>query len=371
MTPDSMSVLFGQKCVVEIPRATGSWRRAFALPPALIALFILVGSPARAQQQMTLSEPPPTGRLIDVGGWKLHLNCTGDNQKNSPTVVLESGGGGFSFEWALVQPGVSGFTRVCSYDRAGSAWSEPGPRPRTFRQIAYELRTLLIKAGVQGPYVMVGHSTGGLLVRTFAMQYPQDVAGMVLVDSTSEDTRLVVNGKFQRVRDASTGKAIPPVQTHIADGDKKIAAAEETLFWELVKMAGGPAGNIGPYSKLPAQAQQLRAWAASRPTLEGPTPFTGEEAAALYTARQPPYEHPLGDLPLIVLTAGHIAWPHNPELRSLKQEHDREQAELAQLSAKGKQIIAKKSGHLIIMDEPKLVVAEIREVVEAAQIRVR
>src|SRR5574341_1525543 len=123
---------------------------------------------AIARQSAHTNGYPPTGKLVDVGGWRLHLDCSGKNKKNSPTVVLESGSGDFSFDWSLVQPGVARFTRVCSYDRAGSAWSELGPRPRTMRQVVYELHTALKKAGIKGPYVLAGQSIGGLLVRTFA-----------------------------------------------------------------------------------------------------------------------------------------------------------------------------------------------------------
>src|SRR5262244_723717 len=113
---------------------------------------------------------PPPGKLIDVGGYRLHLNCTGNK---SPTVVLIAGAGDFSFDWSLVQPGIAQFARVCSYDRAGSAWSDPGPTPRTMRQEAFELHTLLSAARIKGPYLLVGHSMGGLITRVYMDQYPQ------------------------------------------------------------------------------------------------------------------------------------------------------------------------------------------------------
>src|SRR6266478_8241280 len=115
---------------------------------------------------------PPPGKLIDVGGWRLHLNCMDNTNGSGPTVVMEIGAGGYSFDWGLVQPAVAGFARVCSYDRAGNAWSDFGPRPRTMKQIAYELHTALVNAGIKAPYVLVGQSIGGLYVRVFAEQYP-------------------------------------------------------------------------------------------------------------------------------------------------------------------------------------------------------
>jgi pimeloyl-ACP methyl ester carboxylesterase len=114
----------------------------------------------------------------------LHINCLG---QGSPTVILESGLANMSADWANVQPLVAKGTRVCAYDRAGIAWSDPGPQPRDPGQIAGELHTLLGRAGIAGPYVLVGQSFGGLYVRMYAARYPDEVAGMVLVDASHPD----------------------------------------------------------------------------------------------------------------------------------------------------------------------------------------
>src|SRR5512138_1904384 len=124
---------------------------------AATALLLLLSVIAVAQQKGKQPAYPPPGKLVDVGGYRLHINCTG---QDGPAVVLIAGGGDFSFDWGLVQPDVSRFARVCSYDRAGLAWSDPGPTPRTMRQDAYELHTLLAVAGIKAPYVLVGHSIG-------------------------------------------------------------------------------------------------------------------------------------------------------------------------------------------------------------------
>src|ERR687893_2596105 len=126
---------------------------------------------------------PPPGEMVDVGGYSLHINCVG---QGSPTVVLDAGSGGFSAQWVRVQQEVTGTTRVCSYDRAGMGWSEMGPEPRDARQITSELHTLLGKAGIEVPYVLVGHSFGGMYVQTYAARYPDEVAGVALVDSSTE-----------------------------------------------------------------------------------------------------------------------------------------------------------------------------------------
>jgi pimeloyl-ACP methyl ester carboxylesterase len=132
---------------------------------------------------------PAPGQLIDIGGYRLHLYCTGESTDGSPTVILEQGLGGMSPAWALIQPEVAKVTRVCAYDRAGLGWSDPAPKdtPRDGQQVASELHTLLQKANIPGPYVMVGHSSGGLYVLSFAHQYPTDVVGMALLDSSHPD----------------------------------------------------------------------------------------------------------------------------------------------------------------------------------------
>jgi pimeloyl-ACP methyl ester carboxylesterase len=132
----------------------------------------------------SMAQPQPPGRLVDVGGGiNIHIYCTGEG---SPTVILDAGLNGGTMSWAGVQEQVSNHTRVCSYDRAGMSWSEPGPRSRTYMKIADELYALLQAAGEEGPYVLVGHSVGAHTVRFFVQKYPTDVAGIVLVDPAHE-----------------------------------------------------------------------------------------------------------------------------------------------------------------------------------------
>jgi len=142
------------------------------------------------------TDPQPTGQLISIGNRKLHIHCTGTG---SPTVVVENGGAAFSFDWALVQSEVARFTRICTYDRAGYAWSDPGPEFDTFDQATQDLHLLLMNADVRGPYVLVGHSLGGMLIRFYQAKYPNDVVGMVLVDSSHEDSLQHVGLKVVRI----------------------------------------------------------------------------------------------------------------------------------------------------------------------------
>lgn len=125
---------------------------------------------------------PPPGNLIDVGGFKMHIHCEGEG---SPTVILEAMSGGVSAQWGWIQPEVQNETRVCVYDRAGYGWSESDPEAPTLARTVRNLHTLLVNANVDGPYVMVGHSLGGVYVRQFAADYPDQVVGMVLIDEAN------------------------------------------------------------------------------------------------------------------------------------------------------------------------------------------
>jgi pimeloyl-ACP methyl ester carboxylesterase len=148
---------------------------------AVLALASIGGGYETVREAADAKAYPMPGRLIDVGGHSLHLNCTGSG---SPTVVMETGAGEMSSNLGWIAPAVAGRTRVCVYDRAGRGWSEPADTPQDGTQIATDLHTLLQRGNVPGPYVLAGHSFGGLYVRTFAARYPNEVAGLVLVDST-------------------------------------------------------------------------------------------------------------------------------------------------------------------------------------------
>jgi pimeloyl-ACP methyl ester carboxylesterase len=157
-----------------------------------ITLVALVGSGAIYQVVATAIDQrsyPPPGQLVDVGGYRLHINCEGTG---SPTVVLESGMFASSSMWAWAQPELAQHTRVCAYDRAGMGWSERGSAPRDANQIATELHALLANAGEAEPYVLVAHSLGAVSARVYAAHYSDDIAGVVLVEATHPDvlTRL-------------------------------------------------------------------------------------------------------------------------------------------------------------------------------------
>ena len=172
------------------------------------------------------------------------------------------------------------------------------------KQIVYELHTALKKAGNKGPYVLVGQSFGGLLMRTFAGQYPKEVAGIVLVDSTHEDTTLYMNGKIQRMRELSQGRTIPPIQTAIRAADKALPSEQIKKLEDFLKQIGPPKIDP-PFDRLPLSIQEVRLWAKSQPQhyVADDDPYWGEEFAEFYADRKTK-EYPLGDTPLIVLTRG-------------------------------------------------------------------
>jgi pimeloyl-ACP methyl ester carboxylesterase len=154
----------------------------------IVVGFLTLGLVGAAYQTVSTRRDqrtfPPPGELIRVGNHRLHLNCTG---AGSPAVILEAGNLGMSADWIKVQQRVAETTRVCSYDRAGNGWSDTGPAPRDASQITSELHTLLTEAGVAPPYVLVGYSYGGLYTLRYAGQYPDEVAGLVLIDSSHPD----------------------------------------------------------------------------------------------------------------------------------------------------------------------------------------
>lgn len=341
--------------------------RTIIRTPIFICLFYLFtfafSTLVFVQKTELKTFPTPTGKLVDVGGRKLHINCTG---KGSPTIVMEAGAGDFSFDWSLVQPKIAKFTRVCTYDRAGYAWSEPGPTPRTMQQVVYELHSGLSMAGVKSPYVLVGHSLGGLMVRIYADQYPKEVVGMVLVDSSHEDQLIIIRDrttkkeKIVHWREMASGRKIPPVQTTMTPAATP-NTPQQTKSTNQSKLEP-------PYNKLPLQMQQMRRWAISQSSYDAARisetfDFLADELALMYSQRGS-RTYPLGDMPLIVLTRG-VAGEDEQASKQLRDDHDRLQTDLLRLSSNSKQVVAKKSGHHIQLDEPTLLVDALKQIVNA------
>ncbi len=312
-----------------------------------------------AVSAMAASAPQAPGRLVDIGGHRLHVNCAG---KGSPTVVVENGFGDFSFDWILVQTRVSQFTRICTYDRAGYAWSDPGPKPRSFAQINLELRDALTKLGERGPFVLAGHSFGGPVVRHFAMTYPQDVAGMVLVDAAFEGQRVGIGGgKTMRLGDGAKGTNVPAPREEIKESDKP------AVHGEVAAEAAQPLDPM--YKVLPPEAQRLQLWAQALPEMEDAESSQREwsgEYFAKWLAR--PQSGTLGAIPLIVLTRAEGGYDNNQDVPAAQLEKERKegQAKLTLLSTNSKQIIVH-SGHNMELEALDDVGNAIRSVVEAVR----
>lgn len=178
---------------VRARREMHSRTRGWLLYPVLVilALFAVGGGYERISQS-TAPAVAMRGQLVEVGPYRLHLECHGSR---GPTVILEPGAGGSAASMGLIAPAVARDSRVCVYDRAGRGWSDPAASPPDGAQIATDLHTLLDRAQVPGPYVLAGHSFGGLYVRTYAAKYPEQVAGLVLVDSTAANNKPVSQPK--------------------------------------------------------------------------------------------------------------------------------------------------------------------------------
>lgn len=143
-------------------------------------IFLTAATRAKARLK---KQYPPIGQKIDIGGYRLHMHAEGEG---TPTVILDAGAGVIGLSWELVRPAIAKVTRVVTYDRAGLGWSDPSPYPRDASTMALELHAMLINANVSGPYILVGHSLGGPVARHFATKYPDEVAGLVMVDSAHE-----------------------------------------------------------------------------------------------------------------------------------------------------------------------------------------
>lgn len=340
-------------------------RLRFAAPLGLSGLLALSG-PSRARvttaaRETAAADSIPPGVLVDIGGQRLHVYCTGHG---SPTVLLESGSGDFSVIWALVQPGVASFTRVCSYDRGGYAWSDPGARPRTYWQLALELHTAAERLHLPPPYVLVGQSYGGLLVRGFAEHYPRDVAGMVLVDAVHEDQRIVINNQPTRIRDWASSRAYP--SPHIA--------LDTILLRSLRDSASrNSADALDPeLERLPPDARRVWLWATARPVYRASSAaemdWSPEELARMHEDRLSDRAS-LGDLPLVVLARSVGDYPDGMQISADSLEHERLalQADLARLSRRGRLVVAQHAGHNIHLDHPALVIRSVRQVVDTVR----
>ncbi|UCD48804.1 MAG: alpha/beta hydrolase [Phycisphaerales bacterium] len=317
---------------------------------ALPALTVLAGMAYQAlATARDARQYPLPGKLVDVGGHRLHIKCMGEG---TPTVVLDAGVCDCSLNWCLVQPEAAKFTHVCSYDRAGMGWSEAGPMPRTSKRIVAELHTLLKNAEIPGPYVLVGHSFGGYNVRLFAHEYPDEVAGLILVDTAHED---------------QWPKLPESVKELYAGWTEYLKTERHRGRLGIVRLVG----RVGINPKLPTEWQAtdqiLKLRTAYHDTLYSEWSEIDKASAAQVRAAAS-----LPQVPMMVLTAEKHGDEPPPGVtaedfarwNALLHEM---QADLAHRCSDSIQVKVVNSAHVIPLDQPATVVEAIQQVVEAVR----
>jgi pimeloyl-ACP methyl ester carboxylesterase len=249
---------------------------------AVLLLASIGGAYETVSAAVGSNDNPSTGEVIDVGGHSLHLRCSGSG---GPTVILEPGAGGMSSDFGWIEPAVAGDTRVCVYDRAGRGLSEPTDAPQDANEIATDLHTLLDRGDVPGPYVLSGHSFGGLYVLTFAALYPDQVAGMVLVDST-----------------APASAATPAPTTSGVSGSYDLTGHISALLSSTARLGAGRLLGQSDYGSLPSQSRdEARASSATASHLQS---TIEEYLLANASTNQAAALVDFAGKPLVVLTAG-------------------------------------------------------------------
>ena len=307
---------------------------------------------------------PPPGQLVDVGGHRLHVWTRGEG---SPAVLLEAGVAASSLSWARVQPALAAVTRVCAYDRAGLAWSDAASSPRTFARILDDLEAVAATLGT-GPWaaigagrrvILVGHSFGSLVVRGYAARHPEQVAGLVLVDPPMEwvDRAPTQAGLLRRARMASVIGAflarIGVVRASLA----LLTGGHPGAPRAFVKLLGPRAAGtlerlVGEVRKLPPELYPaVQAHWCQPKCFHAMADYLGvlQSEAANIAAAVPP-----ADIPVVVISGSH-------QPASEIAAHRR----LADASPHGRHLVATKSGHWILLDEPELIVDAVRTLIAA------
>lgn len=264
--------------------------------------------------------PPAPGIRYDIGGYSIHMLCRGQGQ---PTVIIDAGLGVDSSDWFEIQNRSSVETRVCVFDRPGYGWSDTGPQPRHSLQIARELETLLQKAHIQGPYVLVGHSFGGYNVRIFAARNPNKVAGMVLVDASHENQYEKLDIKLPRYYQRTGNILILPKHVNADSSFSK----PSVLLEKAIHAARAEISSLYDSAMLVRQYETIP------------------------------------KVPLIVISRGRAGWTDRKDAVSREKIWMTLQYDLWKLSPISQQIFAKQSGHNIHLDQPDLVVSAINDVV--------
>jgi pimeloyl-ACP methyl ester carboxylesterase len=323
------------------PNAPSRWlRRSIAIAGGFVGVLAIVALSGAAFETIATngdaSAYPLSGRMIDIGGYSLHLDCRG---AGSPTVVMDAGLGGSSLDWTLVQSELATTTQVCTYDRAGMGWSDAGPMPRSPAHIADELHLLLRNAGLSGPFVLVGHSLAGKNIRMFASMHASEVAGMVLVDARSE-----------RIDAAATQADVDGFAAALKGQALMYSVARHLGLARLLgaSLVGEPL--LAPDIATEVALLQTQPAAIEETTAEGLARSTNDAALAATT---------LGSIPLMVVAA-EASMTEIPGWAAAQQG-------LAELSSDGHLIVAKQSGHAVQLEDPSIVIDAVRTVLVSAR----
>lgn len=314
-----------------------------------VALFAVLGIASGAVYQVISAardrrDNPMPGELVEVGGYKMHIYCAGEG---TPAVILESGLGDPFIRWREVQPQIAQFTRACSYDRAGLGYSDPSPRSRTSKDIAQELHTLLHNDSIPQPIVLVGHSMGGYDVRVYTSLYRNEVAGMVLVDSSHPEQQ----NRFPAALNELDRSML-----------RKVEQEQFTMPFGLPRLFG----FFDPFYYCHTTAAARAVECNLHSVREG----IAELKSFPESASQAAISGSLGDIPLSVLMHDpdqpeHLLPNLPPDInKQVNDEWGKMQRELAQLSSRGTLTVAKNSGHYIQLERPDVVVEAVRSVVE-------
>jgi pimeloyl-ACP methyl ester carboxylesterase len=331
-----------------------AWALLLAIPVGLAAAGLTYQAIGAARDRRRFGVP---GALASVGGHRLHYRCEGSGD---PAVILEAGIAASSITWSLVQPAVARETRVCSYDRAGLAWSDAASTQRSIDALVGELRLLLTNAAVPPPYVLVAHSFGALVTRAFARTYPADVAGLVFVDplhpaewcDPSPNQRHMLRGGIFLSRVGaflarlglvrlllallSGGSTAAPRQASRMLG-RKVAALLDHMVGEVQKLPPEVLPFVQAHWSHPKAFRGMWQHLAAMPSCSADL-NQGADA--------------FGDIPVVVLSAG----ARDPRWVA-------EDAALARTSSSGRHLVSPHSGHWIHLDDPDLVIKAIRDVV--------
>jgi pimeloyl-ACP methyl ester carboxylesterase len=288
---------------------------------------------------------PPPGRLVDIGGGRaLHLVCEGSA---GPVIVVEQGAGEPAMMWRSLQMKAAGFARLCLYDRAGYGWSPPAPAWQNIDERAADLHRLLEAAGLPGPYILAAHSYGGLVVRAFARAYPKDTAGLVMVDAIEESIAFH-----------------PDYLRFIGQSRPIVTVMRGAAALGIMRLVGLMGGGEAARDEADREGQRLAGAVAARPA------FYAAIAGDLRSIEEASTRYPLpegmgglGDMPVIVLTHGQ---PFPGPFARLEPFWRPGQERMARLTSQGELIVAEKSNHMIMHDQPDLVLDALRAMVAKA-----